>query len=265
MAAPEAGISQCYLEWVKLRVDATFPTPWPRNKLAEDFELIGKLLTAVTGDELFDTGDKEDALCKYCSSHNIHGNSLKLAAWRDSSKDEYQGLVQALVWALIQKYEVSQLGEETQPAHIREVMGKDALKYWVHEACQPYRTIKNFAQSWQDGIAFIALLAHAQKALGRQGLAVEEFDPAEAEKNLAVSFDGFAELGVPKMLSVQLVLDGLRPDGLLKKATITYLSSIHNQIKKGLPSASTIFWRHPTTSTPPTPQQPGLNLCAPGS
>jgi len=111
-------------------------------------------------------------------------------------------------------------------------MGKDALKYWAHEACQPHRPVKNFAQSWQDGIAFIALLAHTQKVLGREGLAVEEFDSAEAEKNLAVSFDGFAKLGVPKMLSVQLVVDGLKPDGLLKKAMITYLASIHNRLKE---------------------------------
>ena len=71
-------------------------------------------------------------------------------------------------------------------------MGKDVLRYWAHEACQPYAEashtgappnmitsqrglaaaeqtvetlwqVANFVSSWVDGLALCALLSHCRK------------------------------------------------------------------------------------------------------
>ena len=93
------------------------------------------------------------------------------------------------------------------PQHVREVMGKDTLRSWASLITQRHhggRKVDNFVESWKDGIAFWALLAHTQPQWRDFGRELN----TEAScwiGNLQSAFRGFATMGVPQLLDASEV------------------------------------------------------------
>jgi len=212
--------------WVGLKtqgLDGRFDT-----SLEEDWPVISSLLKALTGDELFDTGDMSQSLCNYCKSHQIHAlGVIDASAWKGADAASYRELVKAFFWALVLKYEVSRVVTTNQPVHVREAIGPDALKAWANDACQPHCTVTNFVSSWKNGVAFASLLNHCRKAKGRRDQMNIGKIGTNATATLKAAFEGFTELGIPPMLTPEMMRMG---DVSLKRIVIMYVSIIHNCI-----------------------------------
>ncbi|XP_078061001.1 EH domain-binding protein 1-like, partial [Mustelus asterias] len=92
---------------------------------------------------------------------------------------------------------------------------------WCKEVTQEYRRLKitNFTTSWRNGLAFCAILHHFQPEL----LDYSSLDPHDIKTNNKKAFDGFASLGISRLLEpADMVLLAI-PDKLI---VMTYLSQI---------------------------------------
>lgn len=70
---------------------------------------------------------------------------------------------------------------------------------------------------------------------------------ASAEENLQKAFDGFAAMGVPAMLPMDVALGGQRRDALLMKSCVTYIASIWGFLAKTSgPAAVFTSYRYPS-------------------
>ena len=89
------------------------------------------------------------------------------------------------------------------PQHIREAMGKDALRTWALCLIQQHfgTTINgfNFVDSWRDGSAFWALLAHTEPSWREFSLDLN-LKQTSWTANLERAFKGFGSVGIPHIL-----------------------------------------------------------------
>ena len=91
--------------------------------------------------------------------------------------------------------------------------GKDALLHWCQQRATPYRrcgiAVENFATSFADGRAFVALL-HSQWPASvphPQTLAAED-----AQANLTLAFDAAEAKGVFRLLDAELIASSGKPE-----------------------------------------------------
>ncbi|KJE96605.1 hypothetical protein CAOG_06905 [Capsaspora owczarzaki ATCC 30864] len=123
--------------------------------------------------------------------------------------DGNQKLILGLSWMLILRYEIQKFSQDIQE-----------LLRWckARTAGYPNVRVQNFTESFNDGLAFCALINKHYPNL----LDFDKLDPAANRENLERAFDiAEREFGVPKLLDVQDMLDG--PD---EKSVITYVSKL---------------------------------------
>ena len=108
--------------------------------------------------------------------------------------------------------------------------GKDALLHWCQQRATPYRrcgiAVENFATSFADGRAFVALV-HSQWPASvphPQTLAAED-----AQANLTLAFDAAEAKGVFRLLDAELIASSGKPE---PKTVMTYLAELRKQIRK---------------------------------
>ncbi|XP_041037761.1 EH domain-binding protein 1-like protein 1, partial [Carcharodon carcharias] len=92
---------------------------------------------------------------------------------------------------------------------------------WCREVTQDYRRLKisNFTTSWRNGLAFCAILHHFHPEL----IDYSSLDPHDIKTNNKKAFDGFASLGISRLLEpADMVLLAI-PDKLI---VMTYLCQI---------------------------------------
>lgn len=108
---------------------------WPSDRLEDDWSTFCALFQAVIGTQPPATGEYSDALCGFCAAHGISTPGVQDAeGLKAIPPEQYHKLVQDLVWALVQKYEVAAAADPSQPSHIRESMGSSVLKDWAAKA-----------------------------------------------------------------------------------------------------------------------------------
>jgi len=95
------------------------------------------------------------------------------------------------------------------------------LLNWVKNQIKGYPRIemKDFTASWQDGLAFCALI----DSLRPGKINTKILTSINREKNLKLAFETAASLGVPQMLDESEILE--KPD---EDSIITYLTSIYH-------------------------------------
>ncbi len=95
------------------------------------------------------------------------------------------------------------------------------LLNWVKTQIQKYPRVevKDFTTSWQDGLAFCALV----DSLSPGKINTKILTSVNREKNLKLAFETLSSLGVPKMLDESEILE--KPD---EDSIITYLTSIYH-------------------------------------
>nr|XP_021333412.1 uncharacterized protein ehbp1l1a isoform X4 [Danio rerio] len=101
------------------------------------------------------------------------------------------------------------------------VNSSQSLLEWCQKVTQGYKGVRitNFSTSWRNGLAFCAILHHFHP----EKLNYEMLDPYDIKRNNKKAFDGFAELGISRLIeSSDMVLLAV-PDRLI---VMTYLNQI---------------------------------------
>ncbi|XP_073692476.1 EH domain-binding protein 1 isoform X2 [Garra rufa] len=101
------------------------------------------------------------------------------------------------------------------------VNSSQSLLEWCQKVTQGYKGVRitNFSTSWRNGLAFCAILHHFHP----DKVNYEMLDPYDIKRNNKKAFDGFAELGISRLIeSSDMVLLAV-PDRLI---VMTYLNQI---------------------------------------
>ncbi|ORZ39047.1 calponin homology domain-containing protein [Catenaria anguillulae PL171] len=128
--------------------------------------------------------------------------------------DQNEKLALGLIWMLILRFSIADISEEGLTA-------KEGLLLWCQRKTAPYMPlvhVKDFTFSWQDGLAFCALIHRHRPDL----LNFDSLDKADRRGNMALAFDVAAtHLGIPKLLDVEDVVDIIKPD---ERSLMTYIA-----------------------------------------
>ncbi|XP_072315175.1 uncharacterized protein ehbp1l1a isoform X3 [Eucyclogobius newberryi] len=101
------------------------------------------------------------------------------------------------------------------------VTSTKSLLEWCQEVTRNYHGVKitNFSTSWRNGFAFCAILHHFHPEM----INFEKLDPYDIKQNNKKAFDGFAELGISRLMEPSDMVLPTVPDRLI---VMTYLSQI---------------------------------------
>lgn len=96
-----------------------------------------------------------------------------------------------------------------------------SLLQWCREVTKGYRGVKitNFTSSWRNGLAFCAILHHFHP----DKINYDSLDPMDIKQNNKKAFDGFALLGISRLLDPSDMVFLSVPDKLI---VMTYLCQI---------------------------------------
>ncbi|KAF3901762.1 Alpha-actinin-2 [Arthrobotrys entomopaga] len=118
-----------------------------------------------------------------------------------------------LLWTLITKFTISDISQEGLTA-------KEGLLLWCQRktACYDEVDIRDFSSSWNDGLAFCALLDIHRPDL----IDYDELDKDDHKGNMTLAFKiATEEIGIPALLDVEDVCDVPRPD---ERSIMTYIA-----------------------------------------
>ncbi|XP_057710408.1 uncharacterized protein LOC130928167 isoform X3 [Corythoichthys intestinalis] len=101
------------------------------------------------------------------------------------------------------------------------VTSSQSLLEWCKEVTEGYKGLKitNFSTSWRNGLAFCAILHHFHPEM----IHYELLDPYDIKHNNKKAFDGFASLGISRLMEPSDMVMLAVPDRLI---VLTYLSQI---------------------------------------
>ncbi|XP_072544040.1 EH domain-binding protein 1 isoform X6 [Salminus brasiliensis] len=108
---------------------------------------------------------------------------------------------------------------ETETVNL--VDSSQSLLEWCQKVTHGYKGVKitNFSTSWRNGLAFCAILHHFQPDL----VNYEMLDPYDIKRNNKKAFDGFASLGISRLMEPSDMVLLAVPDRLI---VMTYLNQI---------------------------------------
>ncbi|KAJ1978173.1 alpha-actinin [Dimargaris verticillata] len=127
--------------------------------------------------------------------------------------DQNTKLILGLLWTLILRFTIAEITEEGRTA-------EEGLLLWCQRQTAPYAevNVQDFTYSWQDGLAFCALIHRHRPDLFN----FYDLDMNDPHRNTAFAFE-VAEryLNIPKLLDVEDVCDLPKPD---KLSVMTYVA-----------------------------------------
>ncbi|EGE03317.1 alpha-actinin [Trichophyton equinum CBS 127.97] len=138
--------------------------------------------------------------------------------------DGNRKIILGLIWTLILRFTISDINEEGMTA-------KEGLLLWCQRktACYPGVEVRDFSSSWNDGLAFCALLDIHRPDL----IDFDSLDKTEHRKNMQLAFDIAAEeIGIPDLLDVEDVCDVVKPDERSLMTYIAYWFHAFSQLEK---------------------------------
>lgn len=127
--------------------------------------------------------------------------------------DGNRKIILGLIWTLILRFTISDINEEGMTA-------KEGLLLWCQRktACYEGVDVKDFSTSWNDGLAFCALLDIHRPDL----IDYDSLDKDDHRGNMQLAFDiATREIGIPSLLDVEDVADVARPD---ERSLMTYIA-----------------------------------------
>lgn len=96
-------------------------------------------------------------------------------------------------------------------------------------ACYDEVEVRDFSASWNDGLAFCALLDIHRPDL----IDYDSLDKSDHRANMQLAFDiAEKEIGIPKLLDVEDVCDVAKPDELSLMTYIAYWFHAFSQMEK---------------------------------
>jgi len=127
--------------------------------------------------------------------------------------DGNRKIILGLIWTLILRFTISDINAEGMTA-------KEGLLLWCQRktACYDEVEVRDFSASWNDGLAFCALLDIHRPDL----IDYDSLDKSDHRGNMQMAFDiAHKEIGIPALLDVEDVCDVARPD---EKSLMTYIA-----------------------------------------
>jgi len=125
-------------------------------------------------------------------------------------------LTLGMIWTIILRFAISDLSEEGLSA-------KQGLLLWCQKKTKGYRDVdvKDFQDSFKDGLAFCALIHKHRPDL----LDYDKLSKDNPRENLDLAFDvAEKNLGVPKLLDTEDMLSLPRPD---ERSVMTYCAALY--------------------------------------
>lgn len=138
------------------------------------------------------------------------GIRLQFSAEQIVNKEKTQIL--GMIWCLIHKFEIQDISED-------ELSAREGLLLWCKKKTKGYNNVnvKDFKGSWQDGLAFCALIHKHRPDL----LDFDSLDPNNARENLQLAFDvAEKHLDIPQLLDADDMIK-FTPDD---KSVMTYVA-----------------------------------------
>jgi Ca2+-binding EF-hand superfamily protein len=127
--------------------------------------------------------------------------------------DGNRKIILGLIWTLILRFTISDIHEEGMTA-------KEGLLLWCQRktACYDEVEVRDFSTSWNDGLAFCALLDIHRPDL----IDYDSLDKSDHRGNMQLAFDiASKEIGIPDLLDVEDVCDVAKPD---ERSLMTYIA-----------------------------------------
>ena len=130
-------------------------------------------------------------------------------------------MILGLIWTIILRFQI-------QDISLEELSAKEALLLWCQRKTDGYRdvSVQNFHLSFQDGLAFCALIHKHRPDL----LDFNSLDKANKEHNLNLAFDVAEQLGITRLLDAKDIVDLAKPD---ERSIITYVSLYYHYFSQG--------------------------------
>ncbi|KAF2866555.1 alpha-actin-like proteinin [Massariosphaeria phaeospora] len=122
-------------------------------------------------------------------------------------------IILGLIWTLILRFTISDINEEGLSA-------KEGLLLWCQRktACYDEVEVRDFSTSWNDGLAFCALLDIHRPDL----IDYDSLDKSDHRGNMQLAFDiASKEIGIPALLDVEDVAGVTKPD---ERSLMTYIA-----------------------------------------
>ncbi|KAM0272273.1 hypothetical protein ACHAQH_008745 [Verticillium albo-atrum] len=138
--------------------------------------------------------------------------------------DGNRKIILGLIWTLILRFTISDINEEGMTA-------KEGLLLWCQRktACYDEVEVRDFSASWNDGLAFCALLDIHRPDL----IDYDALDKSDRRGNMQMAFDiAHKEIGIPKLLDVEDVCDVAKPDERSLMTYIAYWFHAFSQMEK---------------------------------
>ncbi|KAH8821822.1 calponin homology domain-containing protein [Xylogone sp. PMI_703] len=138
--------------------------------------------------------------------------------------DSNRKIILGLIWTLILRFTISDINQEGMTA-------KEGLLLWCQRktACYDEVDVRNFTDSWNDGLAFCALLDIHRPDL----IDYDSLDKSDHRGNMQLAFDiAHQEIGIPPLLDVEDVCDVAKPDERSLMTYIAYWFHAFSQMEK---------------------------------
>ncbi|KAK8026948.1 hypothetical protein PG991_004004 [Apiospora marii] len=138
--------------------------------------------------------------------------------------DGNRKIILGLIWTLILRFTISDINEEGMTA-------KEGLLLWCQRktACYDEVEVRDFSSSWNDGLAFCALLDIHRPDL----IDYDALDKSDHRGNMQLAFDiANKEIGIPALLDVEDVCDVAKPDERSLMTYIAYWFHAFSQMEK---------------------------------
>ncbi|KYR00721.1 alpha actinin [Tieghemostelium lacteum] len=153
-------------------------------------------------------------LClKHIESHNVK----LIGIGAEELVDKNVKMTLGMIWTIILRFAI-------QDISIEELSAKEALLLWCQRKTEGFERVKvqNFHTSFQDGLAFCALIAKHRPDL----INYDSLNKDDKAGNLQLAFDiAEKELDIPKMLDVSDMLDVPKPD---ERSVMTYVAQYYH-------------------------------------
>jgi len=212
-----------FTKWVNSHIVKSFGSANGVTNLYEDFQTGIKLMQLVNS--LYATPfpakynkapkmkpmllDNVELAMNMLDKAGVKTNFLKTHHLVDSDGK----MILGMIWSIILDYQIKGISVE-------ELSAKEGLLLWCQRKTAGYKDVKvdNFTTSWQDGLAFCALIHKHRPDL----LDFNSLNKANAKENLELAFSVAEQhLGIMRLLDVEDITDVPRPD---EKSIITYVS-----------------------------------------
>ena len=192
-----------------------------------DGKLLITLLEVISG-ELLPKPEQGKMRFHHCLNVNkaltfIKGKVQIVNIGAEDIVDSNECVTLGLIWTIILRFAIQEIT-------IEDMTAKEGLLLWCQRKTEPYSNVNvtNFHTSFQDGLAFCALIHRHRPEL----IDFHNLDESNREANLNLAFDvAEKHLDIPRMLDAEDMIKSSKPD---ERAVMTYVSSYYHAFTSAL-------------------------------